>query len=430
MKYIISLLLLATLAYSKTLVLYDNIDIKETHSKFFDALKTSGEELVFKSADDPSIDLFKYGVRLYQNLVLFCPSVEDFGGSVKVSTLNDFVDDGGNVLAGADSSIGEPIREFAAECGVEYDEERTAVIDHHNADISDKGSHTKLVVDSKLLIDAEVITGKVESPLLFKGVGMVLDSDNALALPILKGTSTCYTYFPDEAIDQYPHAVGSNTVLIAAIQARNNARVLFSGSLDFFSNEYFESSVQKSGVGAKLFAKSGNEELASSLTSWVFQKSGVLKSGVVRHHLQGESETPQSYIVMEDVEYSIEIEELQSNGEFAPYANADDVMLEFVRIDPFVRTALKQVGESNKYVAKFKLPDVYGVYQFKINYARLGYSFLNTAHQVSVRPLQHTQYERFILSAYPYYTSAFSMMVGLFVFSLFFLYHSDKKKVE
>ena len=47
---------------------------------------------------------------------------------------------------------------------------------------------------------------------------MVLDSDNALALPILKGTSTCYTYFPDEAIDQYPHAVGSNTVLIAAIQ--------------------------------------------------------------------------------------------------------------------------------------------------------------------------------------------------------------------
>ena len=35
-----------------------------------------------------------------------------------MSTLNDFVDDGGNVLAGADSSIGEPMREFAAE----YDE--------------------------------------------------------------------------------------------------------------------------------------------------------------------------------------------------------------------------------------------------------------------------------------------------------------------
>merc|ERR1712183_23440 len=412
MKYIISLLLLATLAYSKTLVLYDNIDIKETHSKFFDALKTSGEELVFKSADDPSIDLFKYGVRLYQNLVLFCPSVEDFGGSVKVSTLNDFVDDGGNVLAGADSSIGEPMREFAAECGVEYDEERTAVIDHHNADISDKGSHTKLVVDSKLLIDAAVITGSVQSPL------------------ILKGTSTCYTYFPDEAIDQYPHAVGSNTVLIAAIQARNNARVMFSGSLDFFSNDYYESSVQKSGIGSKLFAKSGNEELGSSLTSWVFQKSGVLRSGAVKHHLEGETESPQSYTVMEDVEYSIEIEELQADGKFAPYENAADVMMEFVRIDPFVRTALKQVAGSNKYVAKFKLPDVYGVYQFKINYARLGYSFLNTAHQVSVRPLQHTQYERFILSAYPYYTSAASMVVGLFVFSLFFLYHSDKKKVE
>lgn len=44
---------------------------------------------------------------------------------------------------------------------------------------------------------------------------------------------------------QYPHAVGKGTVLIAALQARNNARVVFSGSLDFFSDEFFTSGVQK-----------------------------------------------------------------------------------------------------------------------------------------------------------------------------------------
>ena len=44
---------------------------------------------------------------------------------------------------------------------------------------------------------------------------------------------------------KYPHAVGKSTVLIAALQARNNARVVVSGSLDFFSDEFFSSPVEK-----------------------------------------------------------------------------------------------------------------------------------------------------------------------------------------
>lgn len=50
--------------------------------------------------------------------------------------------------------------------------------------------------------------------------------------------------------------------------------------------------------------------------------------------------------------------------------------------------------------------------------------------QVSVRPLQHTQYERFIPSAYPYYASAFSMMAGLFIFSIVFLHMKEKEKSD
>ena len=56
------------------------------------------------------------------------------------------------------------------------------------------------------------------------------------------------------------------------------------------------------------------------------------------------------------------------------------------------------------------------------------YLFWYNLLQVSVRPLQHTQYERFILSAYPYYTSAFSMMIGLFLFSFVLLYHRSEGK--
>jgi oligosaccharyltransferase complex subunit beta len=43
---------------------------------------------------------------------------------------------------------------------------------------------------------------------------------------------------------QYPHAVGQKTLLISALQARNNARVMFFGSIDFFSDEFFGAAVQ------------------------------------------------------------------------------------------------------------------------------------------------------------------------------------------
>lgn len=34
---------------------------------------------------------------------------------------------------------GEPLRELATECGVEFDEEKTSVIDHLNYDTADQG---------------------------------------------------------------------------------------------------------------------------------------------------------------------------------------------------------------------------------------------------------------------------------------------------
>ena len=126
--------------------------------------------------------------------------------------------------------------------------------------------------------------------------------------------------------------------------------------------------------------------------------------------------------------YTIEIDIYDITG-WIPYV-ADDIQLEFVRIDPFVRTTLKHIG-GGKYEAKFKIPDVYGVYQFKVDYNRVGYTHLYSATQVSVRPLTHTQYERFIPSAYPYYVSAFSMMVGVFLFSIIFLnFREDAPKAS
>lgn len=117
-----------------------------------------------------------------------------------------------------------------------------------------------------------------------------------------------------------------------------------------------------------------------------------------------------------------------TDGKWVPF-DGDDIQLEFVRIDPFVRTFLKRNGRSpsggaggspleeqevpiaalaphwgcfhlpqllvshqchpvspsgGKYSVQFKLPDVYGVFQFKVDYNRLGYTHLYSSTQVSV----------------------------------------------
>ncbi|XP_027377361.1 dolichyl-diphosphooligosaccharide--protein glycosyltransferase 48 kDa subunit [Bos indicus x Bos taurus] len=424
---LLPLLGLAGASGPRTLVLLDNLNLRETHSLFFRSLKDRGFVLTFKTADDPSLSLIKYGEFLYDNLIIFSPSVEDFGGNINVETISAFIDGGGSVLVAASSDIGDPLRELGSECGIEFDEEKTAVIDHHNYDVSDLGQHTLIVADTENLLKAPTIVGKSSlNPILFRGVGMVADPDNPLVLDILTGSSTSYSFFPDKPITQYPHAVGKNTLLIAGLQARNNARVIFSGSLDFFSDAFFNSAVQKAAPSSQRYSQTGNYELAVALSRWVFKEEGVLRVGPVSHHRVGETAPPNAYTVTDLVEYSIVIEQL-SDGKWVPF-DGDDIQLEFVRIDPFVRTFLKRKG--GKYSVQFKLPDVYGVFQFKVDYNRLGYTHLYSSTQVSVRPLQHTQYERFIPSAYPYYASAFSMMLGLFIFSVVFLHMKEKEKSD
>jgi oligosaccharyltransferase complex subunit beta len=57
-----------------------------------------GFSLTYKAADDSNLVLVKYGQYLYQNLVIFSPSVEEFGGAINVEAITKFVDDGGTFI--------------------------------------------------------------------------------------------------------------------------------------------------------------------------------------------------------------------------------------------------------------------------------------------------------------------------------------------
>lgn len=75
--------------------------------------------MTFKLADDANLVLSKYGEYLYKNLVVFAPSVVEFGGQLDTEAITRFIDDGGNVLMAGSSAAGDVYREIASECGFE-----------------------------------------------------------------------------------------------------------------------------------------------------------------------------------------------------------------------------------------------------------------------------------------------------------------------
>lgn len=116
------------------------------------------------------------------------------------------------------------------------------------------------------------------------------------------------------------------------------------------------------------------------------------------------------------------------------------MQVELVMLDPYVRQAFTPDGKvcvllfdvcgrpvlthtlQGAFTTTIHVPDVYGVFKFVVDYRRKGWSIIHIEEQVPIRPYRHNEYERFLLAAYPYYTTGFSMMVGFFVLGFFVLY--------
>ncbi|MED6204147.1 Dolichyl-diphosphooligosaccharide--protein glycosyltransferase 48 kDa subunit [Stylosanthes scabra] len=405
----------------RVLVLLDDFAIKSSHSIFFNNLKSRGFDLDFKLAHDPTISLQRYGQYLYDALILFSPTIERFGGSIDAAAILDFVDSGHDLIVAASSNASDLIREIATECGVDFDEDFSAmVIDHSGYAVSaTEGDHTLIASDD--FIKSDVILGreKIKAPVLFQGIGHSLNPSNSLVLKVLSASPSAYSANPNSKLTSPPSLTGTSISLVSVVQARNNARILISGSLSMFSNRFFQSDVQKAGSPTK-HDKSGNEQFLTELSKWVFHERGHLKAVNVKHHKIGEVDEPALYRINDDLEYSVELYEW-SGKDWEPYV-ANDVQVQFYMMSPYV---LKTLSTDNKgyYFTSFKVPDVYGVFQFKVEYERLGYTSLSLSKQIPVRPFRHNEYERFIPAAYPYYGAAFSMMAGFFIFTAVHLYH-------
>ena len=104
-------------------------------------------------------------------------------------------------------------------------------------------------------------------------------------------------------------------------------------------------------------------------------------------------------------------------------------------LDPYIRTTLNPLPtlptqNARKLVTQLKLPDVYGVFTFKVNYKRSGYTYIEDRTTIAIRPFRHNEYPRLLSAAYPYYVGTGSMIMGWLVFVIVWLFNQDKKRLE
>ena len=391
----------------QTLIIVDkssNIPtFKQSNSAFMELIQKLGHHVELRSADNSTLKLSKYGEFLYDNVLILCPQVDMFRGSVGVKDILDFIDAGHNVLLAGAHNPGSIASELASEIGFEF-KETSAKREYASTKLND----IYYIVGDQSRYHSHTFS--------YSGAQMKM-LKNELSIEVLSNNAPV-----DDIRPSHSNKFASN-VLIGAMQARNNARVIVSGSAEFYTDKAFEAS------------KQANRQLTYELLRWLTKEKSLLRFSQVRHKKLNVDPAPstdiaskssfEGYTIMDDLEYSIKIE-IYENGKWSSY-NGDDVQFEFVRIDPFVRQTMSHQPDGT-FVARFKVPDVYGVYKMEVDYKKKGLTHLFSSTQVSVRPLRHNEYERFIYSAYPYYVSAFLMIVYLYIFSFVYLYQQKEKR--
>lgn len=168
-------------------------------------------------------------------------------------------------------------------------------------------------------------------------------------------------------------------------------------------------------------AGNDNEVYADNLLRWVYKESGILRTENVKYYsVQKHSHT--LYTCTDKVHYQLDVEEYDHHtSSWKPYV-AQDLMVEFVMLDPWIITKLNNHVGTSTYSAEFVTPTKAGIYQYKFIYEKPGYNFISLADRVTVRPKKHDEFDRFLVTAMPYYASTFATIIGSIVFIIFYLY--------
>lgn len=98
-----------------------------TFSVFLNDLSSRGHELHYFHVESDDLALKSFGDYLYDNIIFFAPETQRFK-QITFEDIAEFTQSGGNLLFGGDSSLSDPVREFAESFGVLF--EKNSIVDH------------------------------------------------------------------------------------------------------------------------------------------------------------------------------------------------------------------------------------------------------------------------------------------------------------
>ncbi|KAI9811972.1 MAG: oligosaccharyl transferase glycoprotein complex, beta subunit [Thelocarpon impressellum] len=397
-------------AGNRLLVVLEEQGDKGHYSKFWKDLESRGYKLSFESPKNDKLALFLHGERAYDHLILFPPKSKGLGPALTPALLLQFINSNGNILLGLSSSSPTPssVSSLLLELDISLPPDRNSlVVDHFNYDtLSAAEKHDVLLLPRPKPLREDVKNffggeGADEVLAFPRGVGQTLGNESPLLAPILRAPDTAYAYNPKEEAEtvEEPFATGRQLALVTALQARNSARFVVSGSVEAFADQWFGAKVKGPAQGAKA-QKTANQAFARELSAWAFKEAGVLKVGKVEHHLANDTTegNPKMYRVKNDVTFSIELSEYV-NGQYVPYEPpaSDAIQLEFSMLSPFHRLALtpsSKTADSTIFTTSFTVPDQHGMFTFRVNYKRPFLSSVDEKRIVTVRHFAHDEWPR------------------------------------
>ncbi|QDZ24928.1 dolichyl-diphosphooligosaccharide-protein glycosyltransferase [Chloropicon primus] len=407
-------------------ILEDSLgSMESTHGAFLRLLRERAEgyggRVTLKhhesiAAKGSGFALRRWGRWTHDSVVVLAPSLTSIGGEKASEVLGDFVESGRSAfLVGSPTMSGE-VRDLAKRFGVAFHDGSAKALDL----FENRGGDGEVIRATNYggLGDTSSVlrAGTKSKPLLWSGVGAYLDPRNPLASQAVAGHSTTFCPTKKGFVSKKKGLrkfTGTDVSLVSVVQARNNARVVVTGSLSMLSDEFMAD------------GETSNRELSVDVTDWVLGYKSVLRHGRIEHSLlegMGErGETKDRYRIKDKLAVSMKVEEWSAaKQEWLPF-EGEDLQLEFTMLDPHLRKTFSKDAEGT-FVAEVVAPDVYGVFKFVVDYNSLGYSYIHVEEQVPIRPFRHDEYERFIAAAYPYYASIFSTMAAFFLFGFSVLY--------
>ena len=300
---------------NKTLVLIEDWHVVDTHSRFWNQIREMNNDIYFKMVDDPDIKLTNFGEYIYNNIIYFAPSYNDISrkNEISITNLLQFIDDGHDLMIFGNEESGAFIRKLVNEFGIDFDDYDSKVKDsiyiHKNKnDLNSEFADLKNdeIIITNNITDIKHLKKNIKNYILYEGIGMDIDPQNNFVFPILKAGENAYSI---NLKNDNIYSNGNHIKLVSAYQARNNRRIVISGSTNLCSNKFYYLSNKDYNSN-----KSPNEEFCQNLLEWNFQITGVLKFDNIRHRRINDNITLPTYRIRDELIYEIDINEYNPNN--------------------------------------------------------------------------------------------------------------------